>query len=276
MNIGSRLAEIVSALEEVGLVFLVMGGHAVRYYGVDRNTIDYDLHLSLDHWDSLPERLQKSTLAQSTSFQEGPSWRPRSFRRFQIGRLADGREEWLEFGKGNHLLPPFADLYAGRELGSYGGRLIPFLALPDLIRSKETEREGDWQDIALLEEILDGRNLAEARERTSIVAACARLRSRKGFESALRSGILTESALIEEAFALASSPISRAFLAPFLPVGTLQEIEPGMIGEILAGPLRRVAPGSGRHLALVEAVRRLYKQAAMTADRADKVKALGS
>ena len=47
-----------------------------------------------------------------------------------------------------------------------------------------------------------------------------------------------------------------------------------VIGEILAGPLRQVAPGSPRHLALVEAVRRLYRQAAMDADRADKQAAL--
>ena len=46
MNPARRLAEIVSALEQVGLTVLVMGGHAVRYYGIDRNTIDYDLPLS--------------------------------------------------------------------------------------------------------------------------------------------------------------------------------------------------------------------------------------
>jgi hypothetical protein len=54
----------------VGIDSLVMGGHAVRYYGIDRNTIDFDLVTSI---------------------------------------------------------------------------------------AKETERESDWQDIALLEEILDDR-----------------------------------------------------------------------------------------------------------------------
>jgi hypothetical protein len=34
--------------------------------------------------------------------------------------------------------------------------------------------------------------------------------------------------------------------------------------------LARVVPGSARHLALVEAVRRLHRRAAMEADRADK------
>ena len=42
MNPESRLAEIVSALEGAGISCLVMGGHAVRFYGLSRNTIDFD------------------------------------------------------------------------------------------------------------------------------------------------------------------------------------------------------------------------------------------
>jgi hypothetical protein len=45
-----------------------------------------------------------------------------------------------------------------------------------------------------------------------------------------------------------------------------------MIEEILSGPLRKVAPGSARHLALVESVRRLYRRSAMDADRKDKLR----
>ncbi len=57
VNGPERLAAITAALDEIGIPFLVTGGHAVRYYGVDRNTIDYDLHLSLDEWGQLPDRL---------------------------------------------------------------------------------------------------------------------------------------------------------------------------------------------------------------------------
>ena len=46
MNPAERLAAIVSALEDVGAKCLVMGGHACRYYGIDRNTNDFDLHLA--------------------------------------------------------------------------------------------------------------------------------------------------------------------------------------------------------------------------------------
>jgi hypothetical protein len=42
MNPDIRLAEIVAALEGAGVRCLVMGGHAVRYYRVSRNTIDFD------------------------------------------------------------------------------------------------------------------------------------------------------------------------------------------------------------------------------------------
>ena len=42
LSIETRLAQVMTALEHAGLPCLVMGGHAVRYYGVGRNTIDFD------------------------------------------------------------------------------------------------------------------------------------------------------------------------------------------------------------------------------------------
>jgi hypothetical protein len=79
---------------------------------------------------------------------------------------------------------------------------------------------------------------------------------------------------VVEAYALCSSSISRAYLAPLLPDSyRCAVVDPGMIGEILKGPLRQVEPASAKHFALVEAVRRLYKQAAMARDREDKINA---
>ena len=126
MNPESRLAEIVSALEGAGIPCLVMGGHAVRFYGLSRNTIDFDLHLAPDSWAELSPRLAGTPLFAGKPVLEGPSWRPNSFRRFLIGRLSDGREEWLEFWCENHLLPSFSELYARREQGLYGGRSCRF------------------------------------------------------------------------------------------------------------------------------------------------------
>lgn len=47
MTPDERLAGIVTTLESVGLTCLVMGGHAVRSYSLQRNSIDFDLYLVL-------------------------------------------------------------------------------------------------------------------------------------------------------------------------------------------------------------------------------------
>lgn len=269
MSGPARLAEIATALDRLGLPYLVMGGHAVRYYGVDRNTIDYDLHVSVDDWSRLHDLLAQAPLFRTTGLIEGPSWRPRVFRRFQIGRLSDGREEWLEFWRANHLLAPFPELVGRSETGEYGGRLIRFLGLGDLIRSKETERASDWQDVALLEEIRDARNIAAAARTGDYTPALGELRSRKGFEALFAATTPPDLPSIRAALAVVRNPITAAFLVPFVP-DALPASFGGMIGEVLAGPVRAAVPVSARHLALVEAVRRLYKQGAMATDRADK------
>src|SRR5262249_11446188 len=128
VNAPNRLGDIVSALDRLGILCLVMGGHAVRYYGVRRNTIDYYLYVTLENWSSLDEILRRDLFLAGCGFSEGPSWRPAVFRRFVIGRLPDGREEWLEFWYRNHLLAPFTEMYQRREQGFYGGREISFLS----------------------------------------------------------------------------------------------------------------------------------------------------
>jgi hypothetical protein len=271
VNPANRLAEIVTALEQVGLTVLVMGGHAVRYYGLDRNTIDYDLHLSPPDWDDLGSRLDQSALAAGRPLTRGPSWRPDSFQRFLLGRLPDGRDEWLEFWRNNHLLPPFADLYDRREEGTFGGRTLAFLSLPDLIRSKETEREVDWQDITVLEEIHDGRLLHQAKAGTvPLDQALAQLRSRRGLESFWKGGYLQDPAAVRQGLLRTRLSITQAILLPFaraddpLPISTI------VIEPVVVNRLRTVAPASALHLTLIEVVRRQYKLAMQNADAADK------
>lgn len=271
MNPEARLAEIVTALEAVGLTCLVMGGHAVRYYGLQRNTNDYDLHLAPDRWPDLLHLLRQSAIFLGQPVTEGPSWRPGSFRRFQVGRLPDGREEWLEFWRDNHLLPPFAELFARREEGTYGGRSLPFLALPDLIRSKETERAGDWQDVAALEDFLDARLLAQVEQgRLGLAQALTQLRSRGGFENHWQKGYLADSAAIQEALAQTRLSITQAFLLPLHPDPPLLPVPTVPIEPVILNHLRTAKPASALHLALVEAVRRQYKLAVQAADRANK------
>jgi hypothetical protein len=260
----ARLAQVCAELERAGIDAIVLGGHAVRFYGVDRNTIDFDLVVGLADadWAALASKIE----ARFPGAHEGPSWRPKDFRRFIIGSLGDGREERLEFWRRNHLLAAFDVLERRSERGSYGGRALRFIGLDDLIRSKETEREDDWRDVALLEEIADERRSGDPR------AMMLALRSRRGFER-LRPSIRTE--LIDAAVQERFHPIAASFVAPFFTGSDLlTSPDVATISTLLRGPLRAVAPGSAKHLALVEAARRLYRANAMAADRADKEKAL--
>jgi hypothetical protein len=265
-----RLAQIVSALEAAGLECLVMGGHAVRYYGVGRNTNDFDLYVSAPSVDEVRVRLAKAEVPGAFPPREGPSWRPEDFTRFEIGRLPDGREEWLEFWLHNHLLPEFAATWSRQERGTYGDRELGFLSLDDLIRSKETEREDDWLDLALLEEIRDARHLAHATTTSDQARLLSSLRSRRGFERVLALGLLGDEAMLRQAIPECEHPVSFAFLTPFVKDA---EQPPGLrlrIDQAYLSPLCRVEPGSVKHVALVEVVRRGYKRWAMEEDRRDK------
>lgn len=274
MTVDDRLAALYAAVRALGFPALVMGGHAVRFYGIDRTTIDYDLHVVVDDitWTGLGEALSRSPLLASGPIVEGPSWRPAEFRRFVIGALADGREERLELWRRNHLLAPFEELWTRRSEVVRAGHVVAFLGIDDLIRSKETEREDDWRDVALLEEAADERHLISARDRQGRVDALSRLRSRRGYDRAERSGLLADSALVGDAWRQAVNLLSVAYLAPSVPADApLPAIHwPPGVEELVVGPLRRTIPGSARHHALVEATRRLYRRHAMAADRADK------
>jgi hypothetical protein len=157
-----RLAFLYGTLRDLGLPCLVMGGHAVRFYGVDRVTIDYDMHVALDEsvWSGLREEL---------------------------------------------LRAPFDQLWERRSEGPYGNDEVAFLGLHDLIRSKETEREDDWRDVALLEEVADERCLAAAEAGGVQPETLSRLRSRRGYDRALRAGLLADATLVEAACALAAA-----------------------------------------------------------------------
>ncbi len=214
MTPEQRLAQLVAALEQAGLAFLVMGGHAVRYYGVQRNTVDFDFVIQIASTHELRDRLAQSELLRGA--REGPSWRPNDFARFETGKLSDGREEWLEFWLRNHLLPDFSELISRHEKGLYGDTLIPFVSLGDLLRSKETERESDWQDISLLEEVQDARNLAAATTTAATVEAfLAQLRSQRGLERGLTMKLFDDAAVVRPRSQNASTQSPLRFSLPW-------------------------------------------------------------
>lgn len=274
MNETERLAKLVASLESVGITCLVMGGHAVRHYGFARTTDDFDLHVAPAVWGrELVERLRQSGVFSPGEPVEGDTWRPAAFRRFRLGTLADGRIEWLEFWRHNHLLAPFGDLVARSEEGRVGGRPIRYLGLADLLRSKETERDKDWRDVSALEQVADARAMAAVSSgRLLTTDALSGLRSRAGFENWLRDGRLGERTAAD-ALPRAALSITRAFLIPFAPAVECHETAPPT-EPILLQRLRQTTPGSALHLSIVEVVRRRYVQHRKDEDRQNKQRSL--
>lgn len=271
MTPEERLGEIITALESVGVRALVMGGHAVRFYGLARNTNDFDLLVSPAQWDNLADQLGRTPLLAGRPAAEGPSWRAHAFRRFRIGTLPDGKDEWLEFWAENHLLAPHGELVARAERGRYGGREIAFLGLGDLIRSKETERDADWQDVSVLEDFLDSRLFAKlTRREYETAAALAQLRSRAGFGSYFRHGALADSTAVSAALAATTNPITQSYLVPFAPDTPLSDASLFAIEPVVLDRLRRLDGGSLLHLSLTEVVRRRYILFRKDIDRRDK------
>lgn len=270
MSPAERLASLVAGLDGVRLACLVLGGHAVRYYGLERHTNDFDLVVTPDGWDDLPARLEQTGLFAPGTVLEGNSWRPGAFRRFRIGTLPDGQDEWLEFWRENHLLAPFAELSARREAGLYGGSVLPFLGLPDLIRSKETERAKDWDDVSYLEEVLDARRRVRcAADPTLRPEALSGLRSRRGFDAWLVEGVVSDTDLVRAALAQATHPISQALLLPCAPDAVAATLTVAL-EPLVERKLREVQPASPLHYSLVEVVRRQYKLWCQARDRANK------
>src|SRR5262249_27728983 len=135
LNPEERLASILAALESAGLVCLVLGGHAVRHYGLQRYTNDFDLTLAPEGWSDLPDRLAGGGPCPGAPRGGGEGGRRGASRRFRIGTPAEGEEEWRDFWLETPLLAPFPVLFPRREMATYGGRELPFLGLRDLLRS---------------------------------------------------------------------------------------------------------------------------------------------
>jgi len=270
LNPEARLAAIISELESVGLSCLIMGGHAVRYYGLVRYTNDFDFAMASEGWEDLATRLGQTHLFAGAELREGNSGRPGAFRRFLLDRSAEGQEAWLEFWRENHLLAPFPELFSRREVGTYGGNELAFLELGDLIRSKETERARDWEDITYLEEVQDARLRDQVNAGAiELVVALSRLRSRRGFDMHHAEGRFNDAAAVRAALELTANPITQAFLLPFAPDA---EVAPPVveIEKLVAQKLRSPTPATPLHHSLVEIVRRRYKLVRQEQDRADK------
>lgn len=243
MTSDERCARIVGELLRQGVPCLIMGGHAVRFYGVERGTSDYDLAVADSAWAGLTDCVSRLAIVRGPS-REGESWRPRDFRRYVVGSLEDGREERVEFWRHNHLLAPWDELFARRRIGRYSGAELPFLGLNDLVRSKETEREDDWRDIQRLEEIGDEERIGSvARPGGAVVLA--ELHSQRGFQIVQARSAFARTDDVEAALDRTRHPVAAAFLLPFRPAITLK-LTGGLAIEAARDILWNVRRGNGR------------------------------
>ena len=224
----------------------------------------------------MPARLTAAGSVAHGVLTEGNSWRADAFRRYKVGVFTDGEDEWLDCWRSNHLLAPFAGLFPRRTVGVYGGRPLPFLGLADLIRSKETEQTKNWLDIDYLQEALDETTLSAVRAGTvTAVDGLSRLRSRRGYDSAVATGLLVSTADVRQALSRATNPITQAYLLPHAPDAPVAPasvpIEPMPLDR-----LRQSVPGSRLQPGLIELVRRRDRAAREDQDKADKQAALAA
>ena len=266
MTRDERLA--AAALAEAGLDVLVMGGHAVRFYGLRRDTDDHDFYTGAASTAAVREAVARTPLLRDAV--EGPSWRPDDFTRFQIGTLPDGKPGWADFWVRSPLLDPYPALAARQFTGEYGGRPVRFVSLPDLIRSKETERDKDWTDIDVLEEMLDAQNIARVDHGADPRVVLVDLRSRRGFASGRHRGLFDVATSVGSAARSATYPATLAYLLPRVPaaadaVPSRMAIDPASLPGLCKAEF-----GSPKHLALVESVRRAYQRHAVRRDQEDK------
>ena len=87
---------------------------------------------------------------------------------------------------------------------------------------------------------------------------------------ALELGLMNDAAALRQAILQCEHPVSFAFLLPFKRDAEQSSRLRRSIDQAFLSPLREVEPGTRKHLALVEVVRRAYKRWAMEVDRSDK------
>ncbi len=142
--------DLLEALQQTGVEFLIIGAHALSVHGVTRATGDLDIVVATTAHNA--ERLvQALNLFGARLSEHGIS--AADFRRadmvYQMG-LPPRRIDVLTSIDGCR----FEDAWAARVHVEVAGRQLPFLGLADLIANKQaTGRPKDLLDIELLREV---------------------------------------------------------------------------------------------------------------------------
>ena len=182
MTPEQRLGQIADALEAAGLE--CGDGRARRpVFGVGRNTVDFRfLRCSVFGRRSARRSRPLRPLPVRPCRARGLPGGPRTSCTLRFGACPTAARNGWSSGCEITSSRILANSAPAKKRGIYGDREIGFLSLGDLLGSKETERESDWMDIALLEEIQDARHLSKAVTRADLEVLLSHLQSRRGFE----------------------------------------------------------------------------------------------
>ncbi len=153
MKLGSEFQELLRLFEECGVKYLVVGAHALAFYGFPRNTKDLDIF----HEPS-PENADRILKALDL---------------FGFGSLGMSRSDFSEPGLVIQLgYPPnrvdlisqisgveFGEAWENRQHMTLDGVAVPFISLEDFVRNKRAS--GRLSDLADLERLgYSGPNLS--------------------------------------------------------------------------------------------------------------------
>jgi hypothetical protein len=140
---------LFETLNQAGVRYLLIGGHAVRLSGLPRHTLDWDLFIPARDADNL-DRLNRA-LAENLDLPVVPLG-PRGEAFVQTYRTRWGV---VQFHLGDAGLPPFDEAERRAVVRQEGGESIRTLCDGDLLLAKKaTGRPRDVQDIEFLEEKL--------------------------------------------------------------------------------------------------------------------------
>ncbi len=150
------LHDVVDALQKAKVPCAIAGGYAVGLHGAVRGTVDVDIVLRLSRRDYLAAETALRTLGLTPRLP------------VSAGEVFDFREEYI---KNRNLIAwsfinprdpsQIVDIIITHDLAKLktarirsGGRILPVLALPDLIAMKKASgRPQDLEDVRALEEL---------------------------------------------------------------------------------------------------------------------------
>ena len=152
----THFKQVITALDDAGVDFLIVGGIALRFYGIERATKDIDLMIlpqDAERAIQIFKRLGYRQFDPTMVFEEG---------RIVIERLTYVDVEEESFLKVDLLQPkgePFLSIWSMRKAFDYEGRKIHVVSREGLMELKRLRgSELDLKDIEFLKETSDEEN----------------------------------------------------------------------------------------------------------------------